>query len=341
MNNWTTRTVDFLKNVFARTRATIHKLSEHRFSDEEGMYWVTRTIDFLKNVFAVTRATIRRFSDEEGMHLAAGIAYYALLSIFPVALLFITIFSYFTNGDKVIQWVIDSFGQKTAIQLDFLGNAVEVASQNRGNAGILGILGTILSSTLVFAAIMRSINRAWGVAGTGNRRFWRRKLWELGLLMGMASLFILSFAAVSFFGILGRKFSVSIDNSFGEFFFSLIPFAVTAGILLLLYRFIPTTKVKWRDVWLPSLLAAAAILLANKLLTWYMNNLSHYGALYGSMASVIVLVLWIYMCANILIIGAALCSVLAHFRNKSSSHEGTAGYLTSGGEKLSPPFGDC
>ena len=288
--------------------------------------WSSRLVAFLKHVFVVAHATIRRFSEEEGMHMAAGIAYYALFSVFPLALLFVSIFSYFIDADEVIRWTIDQFGEETAVSLDFLESTIEGAADIRGPIGILGIVGTILSSTLVFSAIMRSINRAWGLVGTGTRTFWRRKLWELGLLGGLASLFILSFLTASVFEVLreravvpGTDFAFSTDNAFGAFFLALVPFIVTTGILLLLYKFVPTTEVKWHDVWPASLVAAAAYWIANKLLSWYIGSLGYYNAVYGSLTSVIVLLLWVYICANILIIGAAMSSVLANLRLQSSS----------------------
>jgi membrane protein len=69
--------------------------------------------------------------------------------------------------------------------------------------------------------------------------------------------------------------------------------------------------VKWRHVVLPALLAAVALKIANSFLSWYISTLGYYNAVYGSLTSVIVLLMWIYVCANILIVGAALSATLA------------------------------
>jgi membrane protein len=261
------------------------------------------------------------------MHLAAGLAFYAFLSLFPLALLLISVFGFFFNPEEVTSWLIKLFGEQTPVSEDFLRDTVQAVMAARGPIGILGFLGLVLSSTLVFGAVMRSINRAWGLMGTGSRTFLRRKLWEFALLVGVASLFLLSLGATSFFEILGQRpfpgteFRLSTDNAFWSFFLGLIPFGATASILLLLYKFIPATKVRWRDVWLPSLLGAAAFKLTNSLLGWYIRSLGYYNAVYGPLTSVIVLLLWIYVCANILIFGAALCSVLAARRRQPTSSD--------------------
>jgi membrane protein len=251
------------------------------------------------------------------MHLAAGVAFYALLSIFPMALVLVSIFSFFFKPEEVTSWLVDLFGKETPVSPDFLGETVEGVIAACGPVGIVGLVGMGLSSTLVFAAIMRSINRAWGLVGTGYRPFLRRKLWEFSLLGGMAFLFLLSLVADSLLEILGQtpfpgtEFRLSPANTFGRFFFGLIPVGVMAGILLLLYKFVPTTTVKWRDIWLPSLLGAAALKITNSILGWYVNTLGYYNAVYGSLSSVVVLLIWAYVCANILIVGATLSAVLA------------------------------
>lgn len=287
--------------------------------------WRNRTVAFLKRIFVVIQATIRRFSDEEGMHLAAGVAFYAFLSLFPLALLIISVFGFFFDPEEVASWLIELFGEQTPVSEEFLRDTVEAAVAARGPIGILGLLGLILSSTLVFAAVMRSINRAWGLMGTGSRPFLRRKLWEFALLVGVASLFLLSLGATSFLEILGERpfpgteFRISTDNGLWSFFVGLIPLGATVVILMLLYKFIPTTKVRWRDVWLASLLGAAVFTLTNNLLGWYIRSVGYYNAVYGPLTSVIILLLWIYVGANILIMGASLSSVLATRRRQPSS----------------------
>jgi len=281
------------------------------------------TVIHLKRLFFIINATIRKFSDEEGMHLAAGVAYYVLLSIFPMALLFISILSFFQEPHEITDWLIRRFGEMTPELHDFLEQTVERAVAARLPAGILGFFGVILSSTLAIAAIMRSINRAWGILGTGYRNFFRRKLWEFSLLLGIAIILLLFYAGATMWDMLsqmtlpGTEYRIDNDNFFWNFLHTLTPFSVMAIVLLILYKYVPATEVKWRDIWIPSLLAALALKITNELLGWYFNTWGYYHAVYGSITGVIVLLLWAYICANIVIAGAALCSVLTTIRNQS------------------------
>lgn len=281
----------------------------------------------LSSCFAIARATVRRFSDEEGMHLAAGIAYYALLSLFPLALLFMTVFSYFIEADQVADWLIEKFGEETPVSLDFLRETLRSAGSWRGPIGALSLVGTVLSSTLVFAAIMRSINRAWGFIGTGKRNFLRRKLWELAILVALAVAFLLAFAAASVFEVLKERpifgYCLATDNYLWTMFLNLVTVVGLMVIMLLLYKYVPGTHVRWRHVILPAFLASLGFRLANSLLTWHISRLGYYDAVYGSVSTIIVFLLWLYLFANILIVGATLSAVLSSRARQPAGQDGT------------------
>lgn len=302
----------------AAITANFFRISDSNEEDDISIKsWSHRMIAFLKQVFVITHATIRKFSDEEGMHLAAGIAYYALLSILPAVLLFVSIFSFFAQPEEITTWLIDILGDETPISPDFLLETVEGATALRSLLGIIGLAGLILTSTLVFAAMMRAINRAWGLLGTGTRSFMRRKLWELSLLTGTAIFLLVSYAGAQLFRLVreirftGNGLFLTSDSILWSILSNLYFLTMLSFILFLLYMWVPTVKVKWRNALLPGVLAAVAIMIANYFLGWYFTNWAYYDAVYGSLTSVIVLLLWVYVCANILIIGAALSSVLS------------------------------
>ncbi len=291
--------------------------------------WSDRMAAFFRQAFVVVRLTTRRFSDHEGMHLAAGVAFYVLLSIFPAAVVLVSLFSFFYEPQEITSWLVDRFGEETSVQADFLERTVESAAAVRGPAGILGLAGLVLSSTLAFAAIMRSINRAWGLIGTGTRTFIRRKMWEFALLAGTALILLLFYAGTNLLDLVrqipfpGTEYHLATDSVFWAIFLGFFSFAAMAAILMLLYKFVPTTEVRWRHVLLPSVLVAAAFRVANELLALFVGSLGYYDAVYGSVASVVVLLVWVYISANILIVGAAMSAVLFDISRQSPAPEST------------------
>lgn len=286
--------------------------------------WRERIIVFQRKSFAIIRATARIFSDEEGMHLAAGVAFYALLSILPAALLFASLSSFFLEPEEITNWLIKRIGEETPVSPDFIGRTVQGASDLRGPLGIAGLVGTIFSSTLVFAAIMRCINRTWGFVGTGTRTFIRRKLWEFGLLVSMAFLVLVSYAATRLFELVrevrfpGTDYYFVTDSAGWVVFLGLFFFLAVSSILMLLYKFVPTTTVRWRDVILPSLVAGLALRIANDVLSWYIRSYGYYDTVYGPVTSVIVLLVWVYVSANVVIVGAAMSAALSALSQESS-----------------------
>jgi membrane protein len=84
----------------------------------------------------------------------------------------------------------------------------------------------------------------------------------------------------------------------------LVAFLLILVVFLFLYKFIPFTKTYWRDIWPGALLAAILFEIARTLFIFYINNLANYQLIYGSIASIIVLLVWIYYAAFIMILGA-------------------------------------
>jgi len=293
--------------------------------------WRDRAVVFLAKTFVLMRATTRRFSNQEGMHLAAGVAFYALLSLLPATILFVSILSYVTEPEEIVNWFVQRFGEQTPVTLDFLDRAVESAAALRGPLGIVGFLGTLLSSTLFFGAVMRSINLAWGLTGAGTRTFLRRKLWEFALLVGMALLVLLAYVGTLLFKLVrhidfpGTELHLTGGGALGTIVTNFVFFLAIAGVIMILYKFVPTTKVKWHYVLLPSVVTAIILVIVNALLGWYIRHLGYYNLVYGSLASVIVLLVWTYVCANILIGGAAMSAAMADLERRANAPDATAG----------------
>ena len=88
----------------------------------------------------------------------------------------------------------------------------------------------------------------------------------------------------------------------------LISVLMAFAVFLVIYKFIPHTDTDWSDIWLGALVAALLFELGRNAFVFYLNNFGNFGQIYGSLASVVVLLVWIFISALILIIGAELAS---------------------------------
>jgi len=82
-------------------------------------------------------------------------------------------------------------------------------------------------------------------------------------------------------------------------------------VVLLLYRFMPYVKPRWRDIWVGALFAAAGFELVRVVFIWYVKNFSTYNLVYGPVGTVIALLMFVYLTAWVLLFFARFCAVKA------------------------------
>ena len=156
----------------------------------------------------------------------------------------------------------------------------------------------------MFTAISLAINRAWDIHRY-HRPFFIRKASELGMVFGIGILFLLSLVASAIISILRGVLNLPAANliivNAGS---RLVGFLLILVVFLLLYKLIPNTRTYWRYVWPGALLAAILFEIARTLFVFYIENFANYQLIYGSIASIIVLLVWIYYSAFIMILGA-------------------------------------
>jgi membrane protein len=250
---------------------------------------------------------IARTAEESGNHdagqRAAGVAYYAIISIFPLLLGLIAVFGFFLPSlnlqDQLLKFVGNNIPGATNILKDNIANVIKL----RGVMSILSIVILFWSASALFSSISLAINRAWNVIR--HRNFFIRKASELGMVFGTGILFLLSLGASSIITIMHGVLNLPTTSLVMVYVSTkLAAFLLIFLVFLLLYKFIPNTKTYWRGVWPGALLVALLFELARTLFIFYLDNIANYQLIYGSITSIIVLLVWIYYSSLIMILGA-------------------------------------
>ena len=250
---------------------------------------------------------IYRTAEGSGNHevalMAAGVAYYAFLSIFPLLLGLIALFGFFLPSvnlqDKLLNYVGDNIPGATNILKQNIASIIEL----RGAMGVLSIVILFWGASAMFRAVSRAIDRAWDI--NRYRPFFIRKASELGMVFGIGVLFLLSLGTSAIISIIFRALNLpAADLIVVNVGSRLVAFLLILIVFLLLYKLIPNTRTYWRDIWPGALLAAVLFEIARTLFVFYINNFANYQLIYGSIASIIVLLVWIYYSAFIMILGA-------------------------------------
>ena len=241
-----------------------------------------------------------------------------LLSLFPLALAAITILGYFSRspdvGARVTQAIADIF----PVSGQVVSDTIQGVSQGWGTAGAIAVIGLLWSGMAVFGAVRKSLNTAWGIKQP--RPFLRERLMEFLMMLGLGALLIISLGLTAAFKVIQRA-NIS---GFGERFLSnglfwhailiLTSVAVTFVAFLLLYKFVPNTRVRWRHVWVGALAAAALIEIAKNTFVWFLGHFATYNIVYGSVSTIIVMMIWSYISAMILLFCAKLISAFIKMR---------------------------
>jgi membrane protein len=172
----------------------------------------------------------------------------------------------------------------------------------------------------MFGAISRAVNRAWNVEG--GPPFYIAKLRHIAMALGTGVLLVASSLLIT-----SRVFLAHVEQFIGDVlpflflsnyvylvFTELISVLMAFAVFLVIYKFIPHTHTDWSDIWLGALVAALLFEVGRNVFVLYLNNFGNFGQIYGSLAAVMVLLVWIFISALILIIGAELASEYARLK---------------------------
>ncbi len=259
----------------------------------------------------ITRV-IRELGDDDATHMAASVSYYAILSLFPLILGLSAIIGIVADSPERQEEIIDFIVDFLPGSEDFVRDSVQGVVRFRSSLGILAVFGLLWTASAVFGAITRAVNRAWDIQD--NRPFYKSKPRQIGMALSLGVVFVFSVAITGFFQwattieIGDRNVSDILGGSAVTIVLKIPAFIISFGMYLLLYKFLPITKVYWRDVWLGAIVAGALFEIGKNLFLWYLEHYAQYDQTYGNVASIIILMVWVYATAFILILGAEISS---------------------------------
>jgi membrane protein len=251
------------------------------------------------------------FGEDDGAVVSRSIAYYALFSLFPLLLAVLTLASTFVALEGVQSEIVAWIERYLPIVADLVQVNLEQVLATRNTVGILALLSLVWSASGVFMAMYRAVNRAWG--NPKSKLFWREKLFGLSVVF-IVGFLLLSTTLLSTVTSVLQSWQGSIfgwqplaDPRTGwvlGWLYALVPVLIAVLTFIVLYRVIPQNPVTWKDVWLGGLVAGLTWDAARRLYTWYLATFARYSLIYGSVGAIIGFLLWAYISAMILLLGA-------------------------------------
>ena len=252
---------------------------------------------------------------DDATHMAAGVAYYAVLSFFPLTIGLMFVFSLVLESDTVETELFEFFQTYLPGTADILGDNVQSVENIRGILGVLGVLGLFWTASALFGAISRAVDRAWDVHE--DRPFYIAKLRHIAMSMAVGLLFLLSLGATGSLQVLSNLETGGVgmfEHDYIKLVTRVLPFVFTLAIFLVIYKYVPNTKTHWRYIWPGALLAAIIFEVCKNLFVFYLDNFANYAKVYGSLGAVIAFLGWTYISSFILILGAEFSSEYERMR---------------------------
>jgi len=266
------------------------------------------------SVLRLTRAFVKKINSDGISALSAHAAFFVIISFFPFVMFLLTLLSFFPFFTETLP----------TVNLDFLPGAVSAfivqaftELSDRAN-------GTILSVTVIIAiwsasrgilSVMRGLNSIHNIRETRNYFITRF----------MATLYTIVFAVLLLVMMLifvfGNQLTLWLVERFpvlGDFALLIISLRTAVGIAVLIFFFLiifislPNRKTSILHELPGAILTAAGWVGFSFLFSFYVDNLSNYTAIYGSLTAIVLCMLWLYACMYILFIGAEVNSILCN-----------------------------
>ena len=255
-----------------------------------------------------------------GVDLAASLAYFTILSIFPILALLIMGVAVLGDPEAVRQWIAESL-------IHYFPASRELIQQALGNLlssslafGIVALISILFGANGLFRATNRAVNRVFGIR---SRDVIRTTLTEMIFATLFGLLFLISIFLTAIlhtaidisegFAVTPWSISYLIAILLG-LVTTILPVTLTALIFTIVYRNLPNAAVEWRDATFGALIAIVLFEIGKHIFFWFTGVVSQGGVVYGPIASFVVLLMWAYIAGLIFLYGTAVTKISSDIR---------------------------
>ena len=260
--------------------------------------------------------TVKEFVADNGLGLAAQLAYYFFFSLFPAVLVGLAFASFFPLEHFVDRMVATLGGVVPGDIIGIVQDQVRKISEgNNGGLLTFGVLAALWSSSAAVMGLIDALNHAYDIEE--GRPWWKVRLLSLGLTLGLAAFILIAFALV-LVGPTAAEYIARVTG-LGPVFawtWKILQWPVVLALVSigagLVYYFAPDAEQEW--VWVtPGAILAAIIWLAASLgFKYYVAHFATYTETYGAIGGVMVLLLWFYLSGVVFLLGAELNAEIEH-----------------------------
>lgn len=273
--------------------------------------------------FRDLRDIARRVWDKAGeddiFFLAGGIAFNFLLAAIPFLLLLIAALGYVLQATvadpeaAVVGYILDFLPASPRV-IDFAREMVAQVVGERTRFGIIGILLFIWVSTRLIGSLRSALRSVFDIRE--DRGIVAGKIFDAKMVIVAGTLFVANTAitialeaaqtyGIEMLGLTDRGEVVAAQ----AFYAQLLAYAFIFLMFVLIYRYLPARRVPWRIALVAATFTSVVVELLKSVFAWYVANIADYTSAYGTLATAILLVFWIYYSAVVFVVGGEVGQV--------------------------------
>lgn len=272
----------------------------------------TASLDFVRRVY-------QKAGDDDIFFLSGGIAFNVLVAAVPFLLMLIGIFGY------VLQRLVDD-PEQAAVNyvLSILPPSQRIVSltrtlvgevvQGRTRFGVLGLVLFVWSSTRLVGSLRSVLKHIFDLPE--ERGVVQGKLFDLQMVVVAGTLFLLNTGitvvveaaqgyGLDWLGLAGRSDVLAVQRILAR----MLAFGFILLMFMLMYRYLPKRRTPWRIAWVAAVFTSVAWELLKGIFAWYVANVGDYRTTYGTLATLILLVFWVYYSAIVFVLGGEVAQV--------------------------------
>lgn len=274
------------------------------------------------NFWNLLKTAAKRWNDRDPWRESAIIAYYAIFSLPGLLLIIITLAGYFFEESRISGYmneqISEAIGKDSARQVQSVVNMAYDKSQSLF-ATIVGIATILFGATGIFYQLQKSLNFIWDVKPDSSSGIWQiviARLLSFALIIFISFLLLVSLLVTTLISAVW-KFIQDFLPEYLMFLSHVINFVVSLAIITVLFaimfKYLPDAKIRWRTVWMGSLLTAFLFVIGKTALGIYFGQ-ANPGSGYGAAGFIILILLWTSYTSMIIFFGAEFTRAYSDFR---------------------------
>jgi membrane protein len=275
----------------------------------------------IRDLFAILKETWEEFNADRVPRLGAALAYFTIFSLAPLLIVIIGVAGFFLGRDnaqaELLALANEYLGDQGAgVVADLIANATQPGSGLI--ATTIGVGTLLFGASNLFAQLQGTLNTIWGIEPRPDRGIFgivRDRALAFAFVFGSGFLLLALMVSGAVLNVLNRQVDEIIANQtvVNELINRSGSIILVTLLFAIIYKVVPDARVAWRDVFVGAFITAVLFNIGRFFLGWYLST-SGTTSVYGAAGSLVVLLFWVFISAQIFFLGAEFIQVLARHR---------------------------